>query len=360
MRYFLLGFLIFKLQTTVAQYPSHTDLQKVGEVIFNNEKFNVLKPTVHVITDYFKDFMLRRENDKFPTKRVFIDHNGFRHAWSGFGNKVQSLRKTDLKNVVLNSQNFTDNLSTKKAPINDNTTVVAKTTTEVAKTTTEVAKTTTKVAKTTTEAAKTTTEVAKTTTKIAGSTTEVAKTTTEVAKTTTKIAESTTEVAKTTTKIAESTTEVAETTTAVTKTTTEVAETTTEVASTKIPVATTEAVKANTESTDNTTDADTPTTEVIESAVINSDNITSKETLKEVHDEDNTTESATQVPNSAETTTFKFLFKASIENNNNTTVTKNQSVQVKPLKGEIKERTVAKTTFFCPFLGIISMSAFID
>ncbi|KAH9645543.1 hypothetical protein HF086_003089 [Spodoptera exigua] len=96
---------VTKLQTSGAQFPSHIDLQKVGDVIFNNEKYNVLKPTVHVVTDYFKDFMLRQE-EKSPTKRIFIDHNGFRHAWSGFGNKVQSLRKTDLKNAILN-KNFT-------------------------------------------------------------------------------------------------------------------------------------------------------------------------------------------------------------------------------------------------------------
>ncbi|KAF9812943.1 hypothetical protein SFRURICE_016013 [Spodoptera frugiperda] len=63
-----------KLQTTLAQYPTHTDLQKVGEVIFNNEKYSVLKPTEHVVTDYFKDFMLRRENINFPTKRVPYDY----------------------------------------------------------------------------------------------------------------------------------------------------------------------------------------------------------------------------------------------------------------------------------------------
>ncbi|PZC72634.1 hypothetical protein B5X24_HaOG210868 [Helicoverpa armigera] len=71
------------------------DLQKVGDVIFNNEKYNILKPTVHVITDYFKDHVLRTEN-KDPGARIFIDHNGFRHTWTGFGKKTKSLRKTDL------------------------------------------------------------------------------------------------------------------------------------------------------------------------------------------------------------------------------------------------------------------------
>lgn len=41
--------------------------------------------------------MLRTENIYHPEKRVFIDNNGFRHNWSGFGEKAKSLRKTDLK-----------------------------------------------------------------------------------------------------------------------------------------------------------------------------------------------------------------------------------------------------------------------
>lgn len=71
------------------------DFQKVGEVIFNNEKFNILKPTTHVISDYFKEFMLRTGDSNFPTKRLFVDDNGLRHFWTGFDKKTQSLRKTD-------------------------------------------------------------------------------------------------------------------------------------------------------------------------------------------------------------------------------------------------------------------------
>lgn len=77
------------------------DFQKVGEAIFNNEKYNILKPTTHIVSDYFKDFMLRRENTDIPTKRIFVDKNGFRHFWSGFGSASKSLRKTDGINLNL-------------------------------------------------------------------------------------------------------------------------------------------------------------------------------------------------------------------------------------------------------------------
>ncbi|XP_026743563.1 pheromone-processing carboxypeptidase KEX1-like [Trichoplusia ni] len=76
------------------------DFQKVGEAIFNNEKYNILKPTTHIVSDYFKDFMLRRENTDIPTKRVFVDKNGFRHFWSGFGSASKSLRKTDVRRNI--------------------------------------------------------------------------------------------------------------------------------------------------------------------------------------------------------------------------------------------------------------------
>uniref|UniRef100_A0A2A4JRE7 Uncharacterized protein n=1 Tax=Heliothis virescens TaxID=7102 RepID=A0A2A4JRE7_HELVI len=84
------------------------DLQKVGDVIFNNEKYNILKPTVHVITDYFKEHMLRTEKKESPDTRIFIDHNGFRHTWSGFGKKTKSLRKTDLNHMDGNVEETTD------------------------------------------------------------------------------------------------------------------------------------------------------------------------------------------------------------------------------------------------------------
>ncbi|XP_035451544.2 eukaryotic translation initiation factor 4 gamma-like [Spodoptera frugiperda] len=295
MHFILLGFFIFKLQTTVAQYPTHTDLQKVGEVIFNNEKYSVLKPTEHVVTDYFKDFMLRRENINFPTKRVFIDNNGFRHAWSGFENKVQSLRKTDLKNVVLNSENFTDSVSTEKGSINVTST-------------------------------------------------EVAQNTTEAAETTSKAIETNIETVQ---------------------------------SSTKTPVSTTEAVKTTTDTTETTTDANVPTTEVIETTAKSNNNITSKETPMNLNNQDNATESETEeseekslesvtkVPNSVDTTTFRVLFRASIQSNTNITVTTNEKIQGRQGKNKTEtkptnERTVVQTTFFCPFFGIITMSGFVD
>ncbi|KAJ8708026.1 hypothetical protein PYW08_010392 [Mythimna loreyi] len=97
----VLGIFIIKLQISISdpQFPTHVDLQKVGEAIFDNERFNILKPATHVITDHFKEFMLRRgsESSNHPAKRVFLDKNGFRHEWSGFGEEIKSLRKTDLK-----------------------------------------------------------------------------------------------------------------------------------------------------------------------------------------------------------------------------------------------------------------------
>ncbi|RVE49956.1 hypothetical protein evm_005424 [Chilo suppressalis] len=79
-------------------FPDHVDLQKLGEVIINNATYNVLKPTTHVITDHFKDAMLRTDTKRIPSKKVFIDNNGFRHYWSGFEDK-NDLRKSNAFNV---------------------------------------------------------------------------------------------------------------------------------------------------------------------------------------------------------------------------------------------------------------------
>lgn len=55
----------------------------------------MLKPSLHIVRDYFKDFALRRGTPNFPTKRVFIDKNGFRHFWSGIEDRISNLRKSD-------------------------------------------------------------------------------------------------------------------------------------------------------------------------------------------------------------------------------------------------------------------------
>lgn len=74
------------------------DFQNAGKIVFNNEEYNVLKLTVHTITDYFQESILRRE---IPKERLFVDKNGFRHSWTGTENKP------DLRERV--SPNHIDN-----------------------------------------------------------------------------------------------------------------------------------------------------------------------------------------------------------------------------------------------------------
>ncbi|XP_026764874.3 uncharacterized protein LOC113523205 [Galleria mellonella] len=99
---FYIYFIMIQINTIFSQFLNHVDLQKVGEVALNKDKFNVLKPTLHVVSDYFKDFMMRSENEHFPSKRVFIDKNGFRHFWSVLGDNDKSHRKTDTKENLIN------------------------------------------------------------------------------------------------------------------------------------------------------------------------------------------------------------------------------------------------------------------
>ncbi|XP_075987716.1 uncharacterized protein LOC142984175 [Anticarsia gemmatalis] len=96
--------------------PQHMDFQKVGEVIFNNEKYKILKPTTHIVADYFEDYILKQDNDNFPSKRRFIDDNGLRHYWTGFEKKSKSLRKTELISDVVET---IDNENISESPRND-------------------------------------------------------------------------------------------------------------------------------------------------------------------------------------------------------------------------------------------------
>lgn len=72
--------------------------------------------------------MLRRESAK-PGERIFIDNNSFRHTWTGFEDKIKSLRKTDIKHV---SESFeTISVDTPEADVistDDNKTTVENTT----------------------------------------------------------------------------------------------------------------------------------------------------------------------------------------------------------------------------------------
>ncbi|KPI94104.1 hypothetical protein RR46_13269 [Papilio xuthus] len=70
------------------------DFQKVNQIIINDEEYTVLKPTVHLVTDYFKEYILKRRNT-VETNRIFMDNNGYRHFWKGMEIPSQNLRKTD-------------------------------------------------------------------------------------------------------------------------------------------------------------------------------------------------------------------------------------------------------------------------
>ncbi|CAK1549203.1 unnamed protein product [Leptosia nina] len=89
------------------------DLQKISEITFRDEKYNVLKPTVHMIRDHFEDVMQQRRNIEFPTNRIFMDSNGFRHFWRGM--EIQpNLRKNNVKNNM--RVNDTKTVTHKKQP----------------------------------------------------------------------------------------------------------------------------------------------------------------------------------------------------------------------------------------------------
>lgn len=104
------------------------DLQKIAEITFKNEKFNVLKPTLHIITDYFKDFILQRRNE--DVGRIFLDRNGFRHVWEGMeAPEVKSLRKTELllqkkTKEIYNKSNVKEPTSRDFNSTNNNTNII--------------------------------------------------------------------------------------------------------------------------------------------------------------------------------------------------------------------------------------------
>lgn len=79
--------------------PDHLDLQKIGDLYINKEKYKVLKPAIHSVTDHFQDTLMRRETD-LPSDRVFLDGNGFRHFWNVFNKRSKSLRRLIPDNEV--------------------------------------------------------------------------------------------------------------------------------------------------------------------------------------------------------------------------------------------------------------------
>lgn len=79
--------------------PAHLDLQKIGDLYINKEKYKVLKPAIHSVRDHFQDKMMRRDT-QLPSDRVFLDGNGFRHFWNVFKEKSKSLRRLIPENEV--------------------------------------------------------------------------------------------------------------------------------------------------------------------------------------------------------------------------------------------------------------------
>ncbi|KPJ16349.1 hypothetical protein RR48_04614 [Papilio machaon] len=94
------------VNTAFSQFPNHVDFQKVNTIILNDEEYTVLKPTVHLVTDYFKEFVLKRRNT-IETNRIFMDKNGFRHFWKGMEIPPQSLRKADSSIIKVGTSNST-------------------------------------------------------------------------------------------------------------------------------------------------------------------------------------------------------------------------------------------------------------
>ncbi|KAG6464301.1 hypothetical protein O3G_MSEX014421 [Manduca sexta] len=99
----ILILLLFELQSSNSQFPKHIDLLKLGDVNLNGNKYKLLKPTNHIITDYFKHFMLGQIR-RYPNEKVFIDDNGFRHDWDDYKNSRKHYifqKATTLKEIKL-------------------------------------------------------------------------------------------------------------------------------------------------------------------------------------------------------------------------------------------------------------------
>ncbi|XP_047540912.1 uncharacterized protein LOC125073873 [Vanessa atalanta] len=96
---------------TSGQFQEHIDLQKISKIMFRNEKYNILKPTLHVVRDHFKDFIQKRNSGNFPTDKVYLDKNGFRHFWEGMEiSRPKSLRKADLSDKAMTLNTDKENI----------------------------------------------------------------------------------------------------------------------------------------------------------------------------------------------------------------------------------------------------------
>nr|XP_034837694.1 uncharacterized protein LOC117993923 [Maniola hyperantus] len=109
--YFVCLYFLTKLNPTSCQFKEHIDLQKVAEIMFRNEKYNVLKPTIHIIKDHFVEFIQKRHNID-TSERMFLDRNGLRHVWKGLEiPRLRSLRKADNTQRAIDNKNANNNIS---------------------------------------------------------------------------------------------------------------------------------------------------------------------------------------------------------------------------------------------------------
>ncbi|XP_045781206.1 uncharacterized protein LOC123878150 [Maniola jurtina] len=109
--YYICLYFLTKLNPTMSQFNEHIDLQKVAEIMFKNEKYNVLKPTIHIIKDHFVEFIQKRHNID-TSERMFLDRNGLRHIWKGLEiPRLKNLRKADVTHRAIDDKNANNNIT---------------------------------------------------------------------------------------------------------------------------------------------------------------------------------------------------------------------------------------------------------
>ncbi|KAJ0170532.1 hypothetical protein K1T71_013903 [Dendrolimus kikuchii] len=98
---FITNSILFKFITLdyiTCQIPKHMDLLYLGDVsLQNKEKYKVLRPVAHEMTDYFKEYMLRTISS-VPGEKLYMDENGFRHKWK-FVEENSSRKSADRSNI---------------------------------------------------------------------------------------------------------------------------------------------------------------------------------------------------------------------------------------------------------------------
>lgn len=90
------------------------DLFYLGDVALKrDEKFKILRPVTHEMTDHFKENMLRSVSSA-PGEKLYIDENGFRHKWKLIEEKssrksaISIIENNKEKNIInINQNNIT-------------------------------------------------------------------------------------------------------------------------------------------------------------------------------------------------------------------------------------------------------------